>query len=138
MADTKNLNTEVKRLMNKFILECAKQNIFVGITQGYRTIEYQNKLYEQGRTTKGNIVTNCKGGWSPHNYGLAFDFVIMENGKACWDSRNKKWSIAGQIGEKIGLEWGGRWKKFPDMPHFQNMFGLTISDLVKGKKPKQK
>ena len=29
------------------------------ITQGVRTAEEQNKLYQQGRTVPGKIVTNC-------------------------------------------------------------------------------
>lgn len=39
------------------------------------------------------------------------------------------------IGESIGLEWGGRWKQFIDLPHLEFMFGLTINDLIKGKRP---
>ena len=42
-----------------------------------RTNEEQNKLYSQGRTTKGIKVTNAKGGQSIHNYSLAFDIVIL-------------------------------------------------------------
>ena len=31
------------------------------ITQGVRTAEYQNALYQQGRTVPGKIVTNADG-----------------------------------------------------------------------------
>ena len=134
MADIKNLHPVLQTLTDKFIKACASKGIVVGITQGFRSIEYQNGLYAQGRTKAGRIVTNCRGGQSPHNYGLAFDFCIYENGKIDWDSRNKKWALAGAIGESLGLEWGGRWKQFVDLPHLQFMFGLTISQLQKGKK----
>lgn len=135
-VDTKNLHPIVKDLMNKFIDNCRKKGINVQITQGFRSKEYQNELYAQGRTKPGSVVTNAKGGYSEHNYGLAFDFVLIKNnGRADWDSRNKMWAIAGAIGESLGLSWGGRWTKFIDLPHFQYTFGLTITDLLRGKKP---
>jgi len=46
-------------------------------THTYRSIQEQNELYDIGRTIKGNKVTNAKGGSSFHNYGLAFDIVIL-------------------------------------------------------------
>ncbi|MFK5283429.1 M15 family metallopeptidase, partial [Lacticaseibacillus paracasei] len=46
-------------------------------THTLRTIEEQNYLYSQGRIRSGSIVTNAKGGQSIHNYGLAFDIVIL-------------------------------------------------------------
>lgn len=129
-----NINLKLIPLMNKFIANCKAKGIDVMITQGLRTIEYQNGLYAQGRTKPGRIVTNCRGGYSPHNYGVAFDFCILENGKPDWNTRNKKWYLAGEIGEKIGLEWGGRWTKFIDLPHFQ-LKGLKYNNLFKGKSP---
>jgi len=134
MADLKNLHPVLQDKANQFIKACASKGITVGITQGFRSIEYQNGLYAQGRTTAGKIVTNCKGGYSPHNYGLAFDFCLYTNGKVDWDSRNKQWAQAGAIGESLGLEWGGRWTSFVDLPHLQFMFGLTIAQLLKGKR----
>lgn len=43
------------------------------VTETRRSWQRQNELYAQGRTTPGNIVTNAKGGESPHQYGLAAD-----------------------------------------------------------------
>lgn len=119
MADLKNLHPTLIAKMNKFITDCKAKGINVLITQGFRSFAYQNSLYEQGRTKPGRIVTNLKGGLGPHCYGWAFDFVLLENGKPDWNTRNKKWYLAGEIGEKCGLEWGGRWTKFIDLPHFQ-------------------
>lgn len=92
-------------------------------THTLRTIEEQNQLYAQGRTKKGSIVTNAKGGQSIHNYGLAFDIVILldEDGngtfeKAVW---NGKWFnvVVAEL-KRYGFEHGGDWK-FKDAPHFQ-------------------
>lgn len=58
------------------------------ITQGMRTIAQQNELYAQGRTKKGDIVTNARGGDSFHNYGLAIDFALLLP-----DGRNVSWDM---------------------------------------------
>jgi peptidoglycan L-alanyl-D-glutamate endopeptidase CwlK len=115
------------------------------ITQGLRSIEYQNQLYAQGRTTKGQVVTQVKGGYSYHNYGLAIDFgVLKPDGSAVdWNTSTdldhdgkKDWYEVGAIGESIGLEWGGSWTGgFVDIPHFQLTFGLSCAQLRAGNKP---
>lgn len=111
------------------------------VTETLRTKEEQDELYAQGRTKPGKIVTNAKGGDSFHNYGLAFDIALIDRGKLNWntgadinDNDITDFFEIGEIGEKLGLEWGGRWK-FKDMPHFQLTFGLSLADLKAGKKP---
>lgn len=113
----------------KFMLELQDRGLNVRITQGLRTFEYQNKLYNQGRTTPGNIVTNAKAGYSYHNYGLAVDIVEIVDGKANWNSTN--WELFGDIGKKYGFEWGGDWKSFVDKPHFQMDYNYSVRDLLK-------
>ncbi len=125
------LKPELQKLATDLILECKKQGIQIIITQTLRDIEYQNSLYDQGRTKAGNIVTNSKGGSSYHNYGLAFDVVPIKDGKADWNS--SQWQQIGKIGQGLGLEWGGGFKTIKDMPHFQYTMGLTIADLKSGK-----
>jgi peptidoglycan L-alanyl-D-glutamate endopeptidase CwlK len=49
------------------------------ITQGLRTWEAQDKLYAQGRTAPGKIVTKARGGYSHHNFGLAVDLCPSFN-----------------------------------------------------------
>lgn len=114
-----------------------KEGINVIITQGLRTIEEQNELYAQGRTRPGKIVTNAKGGYSYHNFGLAFDFALLnDDGSVSWNV-NEKWKRVGTLGKQLGLEWGGDWKDFKDYPHFQLTFGLSLADLRAGKKPQE-
>jgi len=87
------------------------------ITGTLRTFSQQNDLYAQGRTAHGRKVTNAEGGQSYHNYGLAFDFVVMDYfGRPLWTET--PWKTIGEFGESIGLAWGGNWTK-PDRPHFQ-------------------
>ena len=134
MYDKEHLHPVLKDLLDKFVKKCAADGIIVGITQGFRSIAYQDSLYAKGRETPGNIVTNCRGGYSPHNYGLAFDFVIMDKGLPNWNGSDKRWERAGAIGESLGLTWGGRWTKFPDKPHLEFMFGLYTVQLKAGAK----
>lgn len=90
-----------------------------------RTIEEQNQIFAQGRTKSGRIVTNAKGGQSIHNYGLAFDIVILhdkdKNGTfetASWDLDKHFMKVVNYF-KSEGWEWGGDWNRFKDYPHFQ-------------------
>jgi len=126
------LNPKVKVLCEKFIEECKKQGIDILITSTYRNAESQNALYAQGRTTAGKIVTNARGGQSYHNWRVAFDFVPLVHGKAQW-SDVKTFTKCGEIAEKVGLEWAGRWVKFKELAHCQFTNGLKLSDFQAGK-----
>lgn len=106
----------------------------VRIVQGLRTIEEQNILYAQGRTTPGSIVTNARGGASPHNYGLAIDFAFIVNGKdMSWDTvkdwdndKVSDWLEVVQIFIKAGYVWGGNFHSIIDKPHFEHKSFSTI------------
>ncbi len=117
-----------------FIAACAAAGVDVIITSTFRDAESQNALYAQGRTAPGKRVTNARGGDSLHNWRVAFDFVPVANGKAIWGDA-KLWERCGAIAEGVGLEWGGRWKKFPDKPHCQDTGGLTIAQYKAGAVP---
>lgn len=130
------LHPKVAIMCKKFIAECDKQDIDILITSTYRDGESQTALYAQGRTKPGNIVTNAKAGQSFHNWKCAFDVVPLRNGKPVWGTNGKDlelWNKVGAIGESVGLEWAGRWKRFREFPHFQFTGGLTLADFQAGK-----
>lgn len=112
---------------------CVNSNVPIRVVQGFRTIEEQDKLYAQGRTAAGPVVTMVKGGSSWHNFAVAFDFCLLRGGKSIsWNrdenldgDRVKDWTEVVDIFMKRGFEWGGNWQ-FKDYPHFQKTFGLTI------------
>jgi peptidoglycan L-alanyl-D-glutamate endopeptidase CwlK len=111
---------------------CAEAGLALLVTQGLRTWAEQDALYAQGRTRapigKKHIVTNARGGQSWHNFGLAFDIVVLDAvGKANWDSSHPGWRKAAELGKSVGLEWGGDWRGFKDLPHFQYTGGLTLA-----------
>ena len=94
----------------------------------YRSPELQDKLFNQRPK-----VTNAKGWQSIHNYGLAFDIVILYdndgNGtfeEASWSQIRDfdkdsiaDWKEVTDLFKSRGWEWGGDWKSFKDAPHFQ-------------------
>lgn len=110
-----------------------KYNIDIIFTMGYRSIAEQNNLYASGRTRKGRIVTNAKGGQSYHNYGLALDFVPIVNGKADWNDIELFKKVA-QEAVKLGFESGANFTSIKDYPHIQLTFGLSINELLHGVK----
>lgn len=112
------------------------------IVQGLRTAEYQNSLYQQGRTKPGKIVTKLDGYNRKSNhqakadgYGHAVDIAVCghydQNGnyvKYTTDAEmfdNKKLvEISGHVkavAKEMGLEivWGGDWKTLYDTPHYE-------------------
>lgn len=125
------LKPKVRELAEKLVVECAKVGYTIQITQTFRTFEEQDALYAQGRTKPGNIVTNAKGGYSLHNYRVAFDFVPIKNGQAMWNDL-ATFDAVGKIGVRLGLEWGGNWSSFIDRPHFQYLAGYTLADFRAG------
>ncbi len=91
------------------------------ITCTYRSNEEQDKLYAQGRTSPGKIVTNAKAGQSKHNSNpsKAFDIAfITVDKKLSWD--DKHFVRFAEIIKKISsvIDCGCYWK-FKDSPHFE-------------------
>lgn len=108
---------QVQPLARALIESAAAIGIAIKVISGTRTYEEQNALYEQGRTKPGRVVTNARGGYSNHNFGIAFDIGVFEGGRYLDESPAYK--AVGALGMKLGLEWGGNWKSIQDEPHFQ-------------------
>ena len=104
----------------------------------YRTPEEQDKLFKQKPK-----VTNAKAWQSVHQYGLAFDIVLLldKNNddifeEASWDTRADwdkddipDWSEVRDYFKSKGWSYGGDWQSFKDYPHFEKTFGLTVSQM---------
>jgi peptidoglycan LD-endopeptidase CwlK len=104
--------------------------VVVKIISGTRTYDEQSALYAQGRTTPGPIVTNAPAGYSNHNFSIAFDIGIFQDGDYLDDS--PLYRQLGAIGKSIGLTWGGDWANIDDEPHFElsPWPGLSEDDLL--------
>ena len=112
---------------------CSLAGLAILVTQGVRTWEEQDVLFARGRTVPpigaSNIVTKARGGQSYHNFGLAFDIIVLDSmGKTDWNTSHPGWRRAAEAGRSVGLEWGGDWKGFKDIPHFQYTGGLTLAE----------
>lgn len=90
----------------------------VRIISGTRTYAEQDALFRQGRF--GNpppVVTKARGGQSWHNFGLAWDIGLFRGGVFLTNSA--PYIPLGAPGKVPGVAWGGDWKSFKDVPHFQ-------------------
>lgn len=100
---------------------------------GHRSRAEQNELYQQGRTTPGDIVTNIDGlnDTSKHNEtpSLAIDIAPYP---IDWNDTDRFKILAGYIlgvadTLSVPLRWGGDWdrdytmsdERFIDLPHFE-------------------
>jgi peptidoglycan L-alanyl-D-glutamate endopeptidase CwlK len=108
---------EVQPIARALVQKAALNGIRIKIISGLRTYAEQDELYAQGRTKPGPKVTNARGGYSNHNFGIAFDIGVFEGQKYLPDS--VKYKAVGALGTDLGLEWGGNWKSIVDQPHFQ-------------------
>lgn len=122
------LRPKVRTLAETLISECKKEEITIVISRGFRSVAEQDVYYEQGRTAPGKIITMVKGGSSFHNYGVAFDVrpLVLD------EQKEEHYRRIGPIGKKLGLEWGGEWKDFVDLPHFEYTAGYSIDDFKNG------
>lgn len=94
----------------------------------YRTNKEQDALFN-----KRPKVTNAKGGQSIHNYGLAFDIVLLYDNDGDGKFEEASWSMIRDFDKDSISDWmevtmlfksrgwenGGDWKNFKDYPHFQ-------------------
>lgn len=116
-ANIATLLPPVRRYARALVKAAKDRGITLVVTSGTRTYDEQNELYEQGRSKPGKIVTNARGGYSNHNFGVAFDVTEFHNGQPVWESPN--YAIIGKVGESLGLVWGGSWSSINDEPHFE-------------------
>jgi len=114
----------------KEINEMLPKGVRLRFAYVFRTPTEQHALFLQRPK-----ITNADSWQSIHNYGLAFDIVLLydRDGNetfetASWE-QNKHWMKVVTYFKSKGWEWGGDWKKFKDQPHFQKTFGHTWRTL---------
>ncbi|WP_025693353.1 M15 family metallopeptidase [Paenibacillus zanthoxyli] len=138
------LHPVVRKATEALIEICYNRGVPIVITQGLRTNAEQDALYAQGRSADGRIVTNARGGYSFHNFGLAVDFALLlpDGRTVSWDQCRDgdgdgvtDWDEVVAIAKTLGFEWGGDWTGIKDYPHFQVVFGLTTAQLRAGRTP---
>jgi peptidoglycan L-alanyl-D-glutamate endopeptidase CwlK len=112
---------ELAAVVRRVLARAEEQGVRAIVVQGLRTEEEQARLYAQGRTAPGPIVTlAATAEATAHGRGAAVDLAILDSaGRPSWDI----WTLplyeaVGLLAEAAGLEWGGRFTR-PDRPHLQ-------------------
>jgi peptidoglycan LD-endopeptidase CwlK len=116
-ASIQSLLPAAQRKAREFMKAVLRDGVAVKVISGTRTFAEQNRLYRQGRDLPGPKITRARGGQSNHNFGVAWDIGVFQNGQYLDES--PLYRRVGGIGKGLGLEWGGDWRGFPDEPHFQ-------------------
>lgn len=116
---TKNLVTVDKDLQRVMLRALDLGVIDFSVIAGKRTQAEQDRLYAQGRTEPGPIVTWTRN--SKHLQGLAVDVAPYPIN---WNKEEAFYLLAGVIKaaaaiEKVDIKWGGDWKKTKDLPHYE-------------------
>lgn len=122
------LHPKLQPMATRLIEMAKEKGINAKVIAGLRTHAEQDKLYAQGRSKPGDVVTKAKGGQSIHNYGLAFDIGIFSDDDKTYHGESPYYKTVGQLGKSLGLTWGGDWK-FVDEPHFEYPHGKSIAQL---------
>lgn len=100
-----NTHPIVVKFYRNFQKECAKRGIPMYAFEFYRDKARQTLLRQRG-------VSKAGPGQSPHNWGLAVDFIHYER---LWNLTNKEWEVIGAIGKEVArkmnlkVRWGGDW-----------------------------
>jgi len=98
---------------------------------GIRTFAEQAKLYAQGRTMPGRIVTHAPPGTSAHQWGCAVDLTVFENGKPIWmEKSDDRWRELSDACAKIQLVWGGNFSSIQDYVHCELKLVFSWSDVL--------
>ena len=131
MKRLEGLQPDFREKIGTLLTNLACNSIYVCVVCGLRTIAEQDKLYDQGRSAIGSIVTNAKGGQSAHNFGSAVDLCPLgDNGELNW-SDNNGFKAIGEEAEKLGLVWGGHFKSIMDKPHIESSNWKELQQLWK-------
>lgn len=129
--DLSKLHPTLRATVNALLEGFATSELPFRVFEGFRAPERQEWLFAQGRTRPGGIVTKAQAWESHHQYGLAVDLVLFDNGAWSWDDRGANASLwhrmrdaAKAAGLRV-LDW--------EMPHAE--LAVALSDLRAGKLP---
>lgn len=99
-------------------IEITKVDFGIPSTGGYRVEAEQAKLFTAGLSKCDGRVNRSK-----HQTGRAADVFAYVDGKASYNTEHLAMVAAAmlQAASQLGikLKWGGHFKSFSDMPHFE-------------------
>lgn len=113
------LHPDLKSKAIAFFQKCKDSDLNAFPTETFRDPEREDMLHAQGITAATSIT--CKHCFEIDGKAAskAFDFLIKNlDGTIIANGSDSAYHIAGQIGEALGLHWGGRFRH-PDYDHFE-------------------
>jgi peptidoglycan L-alanyl-D-glutamate endopeptidase CwlK len=124
---------KIREELSVYYKECNNKlpkHVRLRFSHVYRSPAEQHELF-----MKRPKVTNADKFQSMHNYGLAFDIVLLydKNGDGTFETASwtidEHWDRVVSYFKSKGYEWGGDWKTFKDKPHFEKNFGFDWKTL---------
>jgi peptidoglycan L-alanyl-D-glutamate endopeptidase CwlK len=99
-------------------IEISKVDFGIPSNGGLRSDEEQNRLFHAGKSKLDGYEKKSK-----HQSGNAIDVYAFVDGRASWMPQHlthvatAMLAAASELG--VQLRWGGHWRNFVDMPHFE-------------------
>lgn len=107
----------VQRLLLAFKIMRDEYGYDMALLEGWRSPERQAQLASQG-----SHVTMAGAWQSYHQYGVAADCAFMRAGRLVISEKDpwamRGYELYGQVAERLGLTWGGRWQMM-DLGHVE-------------------
>ncbi len=131
-VDPARLHPSFRDRLASVIEKLEAEGIPFRVFEAWRSPQRQQYLWDQGRVRPGAIVTKAQAWESYHQYGLAADVVLFENGKWSWETGGNRavwWKRLHEVGRGAGLE-----PLSFELPHLQ-IAGTTLSTLKTGSYP---
>lgn len=121
------VHPEVRSRVKRVLMAMDALGFPMTVTDTLRTLEEQQRLYAQGRTAPGDIVTHADGviTKSNHQSGRAVDCTFLDARLQPTWNESLPWTAYGENAKAVGLKWGGDFKSKstgrprPDKPHVE-------------------
>jgi peptidoglycan L-alanyl-D-glutamate endopeptidase CwlK len=119
--DVNHLHPDLLILYREWLMRCHAAKLAVKVICTWRSAEEQNIAKAKG-------FSKAAAGQSPHNCvddkgkpaSKAFDFAVFdEDARYVTNGSDSRYRQAGEIGEQVGLVWGGRFKSIFDPGHLE-------------------
>jgi hypothetical protein len=134
LSSTPSLDTDLSKLHPVFrnalvatLRQLANEGLKFRLIEGYRSPERQNLLNEQG-------VTRARPWQGLHEFGLAADLVVFDNGNWNWNASSDTYRRMHEVARAHGLAVPSASVGFSD-PNHVAMEGVKLDDLRRGVYP---
>ncbi len=124
------LHPDFRILADRLLTKCVEAGLMVMVIETWRSQEAHEEDLRKRRSWANRskhqnaAIRQGENGLRSVPAALAIDVAPYEvyklhgPDKLEWDAEDPVWQKIGEIGESLGMVWGGRWK-MRDMGHFQ-------------------